>query len=200
MSDVTIIGAGIAGLTAALRLVERGFRVVMLEQDDFAGGKLGAHRHGPNPADYHEHSYHMYLNWYHNFWEIVDEIGVRDRFRPQPEATYIRRDKPDHLIRYRNAGSPEDFWQNLLCGLLPPLDMFLYGYSLTDLLGTPFPRDEHLDRVSVLGFLRTRPYLTQAARNLHQQTLAKAFACPTYLSDSVTYRRFVGYGFRQPSP
>ena len=200
MSSVTIIGAGIAGLSAALRLVERGFQVTVLEQNDFAGGKLGAHRHGRHHADYHEHAYHMYLNWYHNFWQIMEEIGIRDRFRPQPEATYIHRDQPNQLVRYRNAGSPDEFLPNILSGLASPLDMFVYGYSLADLLGTPFPPGEHLDRISVLGFFRNRPYMTDAARGLHQQTLAKAFACPTYLSDSVTYRHFVGYGFRQPSP
>ena len=68
MPQVTIIGAGIAGLAAALRLVERGFDVTLLEQDDFLGGKLGAHTHeGRYSADFHEHSYHMYLNWYRNF-------------------------------------------------------------------------------------------------------------------------------------
>ncbi len=71
---------------------------------------------------------------------------------------------------------------------------------VADLLGTPFPQGAHLDRVSVLGFLQTRPYMTEVARGLHRETLAKAFACPTYLSDSVTYRNFVAYGFRQPSP
>ncbi len=129
MSRVTIIGAGIAGLSAALRLIERGFQVTMLEQNHFAGGKLGAHRHGRR---YAEHSYHMYLNWYHSFWQIMEEVGIRDRFRPQPEATYIHRDQPDRLVRYRNAGSPDEFWPNILSGLVSPLDMFLYGYSLAD--------------------------------------------------------------------
>jgi flavin-dependent dehydrogenase len=40
MPRVTIIGAGIAGLTAALRLAEHGYDVVMFEQDGFVGGKF----------------------------------------------------------------------------------------------------------------------------------------------------------------
>src|SRR5689334_22658980 len=42
---VVVIGAGIAGLTAALRLAERGFQVDVLEERLFTGGKLGGHRH-----------------------------------------------------------------------------------------------------------------------------------------------------------
>ena len=80
MPDVTIVGAGMAGLTAALRLSERGFRVTLLEQDDHIGGKLGAFR-DPKTGDYREHSYHMYLNWYNNFWKIVDQLGVFSELR-----------------------------------------------------------------------------------------------------------------------
>ena len=37
MNKVTIVGAGIAGMSAALRLLERGFHVTLLEQDNFMG-------------------------------------------------------------------------------------------------------------------------------------------------------------------
>ena len=30
--------------------------------------------------DWHEHCYHMYLNWYHNFWGLMRDIGTIDRF------------------------------------------------------------------------------------------------------------------------
>ena len=41
---VIIAGAGVAGLTAAHRLLQRGYDVTLIEADDFVGGKLGAHR------------------------------------------------------------------------------------------------------------------------------------------------------------
>jgi phytoene dehydrogenase-like protein len=50
MAEVMIVGAGIAGLTAALRLLQRGFRVTLLDQDNFIGGKWGAHKHPTKPV------------------------------------------------------------------------------------------------------------------------------------------------------
>jgi uncharacterized protein with NAD-binding domain and iron-sulfur cluster len=44
-SQVIVVGAGIAGLSAALRLAERDFKVTLVEQNNFLGGKLGAHKH-----------------------------------------------------------------------------------------------------------------------------------------------------------
>ena len=42
MQEITIIGAGMAGLTAALRLAERGYKVTIFERDSFIGGKFRA--------------------------------------------------------------------------------------------------------------------------------------------------------------
>ena len=41
-SQVIVVGAGIAGLSAALRLAERDFKVTLVEQNNFLGGKLGS--------------------------------------------------------------------------------------------------------------------------------------------------------------
>ena len=44
MPEVIIVGAGLAGMSAATRLMEQGFDITLYEQNDFLGGKLGAHR------------------------------------------------------------------------------------------------------------------------------------------------------------
>src|SRR5919106_521503 len=206
MPEVTIVGAGIAGLTATLRLLERGFRVRLLEQDDFIGGKWGAYKHpGRSGHDqkrpiYHEHSYHMFLNWYNNFWEIVDELDLRDNFEPRTSIKYLRRGERSCFTELGNVGSMKTFWPNMFSGVLPISDMFIYNYSLIDLIAQPIHRGEFLDQYSVNGFMRSRLYATDAAAEHHQRTLAKAFACPSYLTSASTYKSFIKYGFRRPDP
>jgi Flavin containing amine oxidoreductase len=208
MREVTVVGAGMAGLAAALRLAERGFKVTVFEQEDFLGGKLGAHidrRDDPPsyPHDYHEHSFHMYLNWYHNFWRIADEIGIRDQFNAQPAMTYLKRDqfvKDGHPPQLVDVGALGSTLPNMFSGVEPPADMLIYGYSLIDLLASRAPPVASLANTSVYDFLTSRPYMTDRAVALHGQTLAKAFANPTYLNAAQTYQKFIGYGFRQPSP
>ena len=38
-SRVIVLGGGVAGMTAAHELIERGFEVIVLERRDIAGGK-----------------------------------------------------------------------------------------------------------------------------------------------------------------
>ena len=90
--SVIVVGGGVAGLTAVHRLLQRGYDVTLIEANDFLGGKLAAHRRRDDATtkkdclvckdqggclrrdDWHEHCYHMYLNWYHNFWELMEEV------------------------------------------------------------------------------------------------------------------------------
>jgi predicted NAD/FAD-dependent oxidoreductase len=202
MPQVSIIGAGIAGLAAAFRLVQRGFDVSLLEQNSFLGGKLGAHqRHARD--DFHEHSYHMYLNWYHNFWNIVDEVGVRDLFFPQPVTGYLRpmtNGKPAQLIETVDVGAIGTTLQNIFSGLRCPPDMYIYSYSLLDLVSTPAWRHERLQDTSVLAFMNSRGYMTDQAMSVQQDMLAKAFASPSFLTASSSFRHFLAYGLQCPSP
>ncbi len=202
MPQVSIIGAGIAGLAAALRLVQRGFDVTLLEQNSFVGGKLGAHQRHPDD-DFHEHSYHMYLNWYHNFWNIVDEVGVRDAFFPQPVNAYLRPMENGQLatlIETVDVGAIGTTLQNMFSGLRCPPDMYIYSYSLLDLVATPAWRHERLQDTSVLAFMNSRGYMTDAAMSVQQDMLAKAFASPSFLTASSSFRRFLAYGLQCPSP
>ena len=71
--EVVIVGAGVAGMTAALRLLQAGFRVHLIEKADHPGGQFDAiSGAGPDGSHYHEHSYHFFANWCVNFWDIVN--------------------------------------------------------------------------------------------------------------------------------
>jgi uncharacterized protein with NAD-binding domain and iron-sulfur cluster len=197
--SVGIVGAGIAGLTAALRLAERGFRVTVYERNVYAGGLLSAHTHGDGV--YHEHCYHMFLNWYHNFWNLVDDIGLsRERdFEPRQIIRYMRPGGSDSFA-LSNPGAPEHLIDNVFSGVAPPADVFLSAYSLIDLLTQQFRPGRLLDQYSVNSFMQSRPYASEQSALLHQYLLAKAFAVPSYLTSAASYKQFVKYSFRLPDP
>ena len=91
MTHVTIGGGGLAGLSAALRLAERGYRVKLYESKDVLGGNIASRYVGERVwLDVYPH---MYLNWYHNFWALLADVTDADReqlFRPMEGVQWLR--------------------------------------------------------------------------------------------------------------
>jgi zeta-carotene desaturase len=199
MPNVIIVGAGIAGMSAALRLAERGYKVTIYEQNDFVGGKFRAVEWKDTKA-FHEHSYHMFLNWYHNFFEIAETIGVRKEFVPLQRVKFLRAGDFPKMTQLVNFGAPSAIPQNLLSGVLSIPDMFLYMYSVVDLLGRPMTQDRYSDLISVNAFASTRPYATEASVGMYDEYLAKTFAIASYLTSAKSFQTFLEYGTYAPTP
>jgi len=199
MPKVTIVGAGIAGMSAALRLAERGYEVSIFERNSFVGGKFRAVEWKQSKA-FHEHSYHMFLNWYHNFFEIADAIGVRDEFLALERVKFLREGDFPKMTELVNFGALSTVPQNLLSGVLSIPDMFLYMYSVIDLLGTPMKQNRYQDLISVNAFASTRPYATEASVGMYDEYLAKTFAIASYLTSAKTFQTFLEYGAYTPTP
>ncbi len=203
MNDVTIIGAGVAGMTAALRLAERGYKVTIYEQSPFVGGKYRATKWQARNSDkfaYHEHSYHMYLNWYHNFWDIAEEIGAGGNFEPWTKVRFLGKGDFPRMTELDNFGSLTTVFKNLFSGVIPPQHMFLYMYSIIDLLSTPMHRDRFRDLISVNGFVSTKPYSTDISASMYDRYLAKTFAVASYRTSAKTFQTFLEYGAFEPTP
>jgi len=189
-SDITIVGAGMAGLAAALRALEAGRSVTLIEGSPLIGGKFGAvYANG----SFHEIAYHFFADWCLNFWELVGEIGL-DRQRDFAELQTVTFLEPGgrrsalHVV----AGAPR-FWADVHSGVLSWRDMFVYLYSVLDLLADEGIRDdgEFLNRVSVNGYMRAKGYMTDPAALLHNETLFKVFAVPSFETSARAYRRLL---------
>ncbi len=200
--SVTIVGAGIAGMTAALRLLEAGFDVTVLERSATVGGKFGAVK-GSDEV-YHEHAYHFLADWCLNFWELACSIGLtkRKHFVRRDTIKFLRPMSANHergryhLHELRHSGSITNFWENVDSRVIPRDDMIAYAYSLLDLLTMPDDDPEELEflnRNSVNGFMRSRTYMTAFAALLHQEALLKAFAVPSYETSVRSYRTFLRF-------
>jgi uncharacterized protein with NAD-binding domain and iron-sulfur cluster len=151
--SVTIVGGGIAGMTAAYYLAKNGYAVSLYEREPQLGGALSAVPYPP-PGDpdraavYYEASPHMFGDWYVNFFAMMEEIGVhketdpgarRDQsFQFSPSVRFInaptRQGMAPHYTSLTNNGSIRYGADNLYSGVLSPAGLFLYWYAVVDIL------------------------------------------------------------------
>jgi isorenieratene synthase len=92
LHEVVIIGAGIAGLTAALHLAERGVKPIILEADEeFIGGRVagGEEVEVDGWKFRQEHGIHGIWSPYKNLQAMLARHGIRPRFVPALEEEWI---------------------------------------------------------------------------------------------------------------
>lgn len=117
-NKVIILGAGIAGLTAAHELAERGFSVAILEQRESAGGKArsfgtpgtGSGGRRDLPA---EHGFRFFPSFYRHLRDTMCRIpyrgqhrGVLDNLVSCPESTLISESYGSLAVPNRSPRTP----------------------------------------------------------------------------------------------
>jgi len=79
---IVVVGAGIAGLTAAYDLQKAGHRVTVVEAKDIPGGRM---------AEKLEGSFMKYtgatglFRFYADMWDVIAELGLSERLMPYPK-------------------------------------------------------------------------------------------------------------------
>jgi oxygen-dependent protoporphyrinogen oxidase len=73
MAKVIVVGGGIAGLSAAYRLQQRGFEVLVLEREAVAGGRMRSERHGGYVV---ERGAQFIASSYRNMRKLAAELGI----------------------------------------------------------------------------------------------------------------------------
>lgn len=76
---VAIVGAGLAGLSAAKYLVDAGHQPVVLEARDVLGGKVAAFQ--DEDGDWYETGLHIFFGAYANMMNLFSELGIEDRLQ-----------------------------------------------------------------------------------------------------------------------
>jgi len=154
---------------------------------------------------YHEHCYHLFCNWYRNFWDLMDQIGLErsEAFAPHDELVHLfPGDSPitDRARTLTRLSAVESGADNLLSGAAPVPDLAAWFYSMADLVSQPMNPGRYLDQVSVHTLLRSGWYATEQSAEFHEFLLAKAFAVPPYLSSAYAYQAYINYTLTDPVP
>ena len=102
---VAVVGAGMAGLSAAVRLAERGYRVTLYEQKSMLGGNLGSRA---TPDRKHLDIYpHMCPSWYLNFWRLLGDVTGVERqqlFAPFTTVAQLRAGRVPAVLFHGRTG------------------------------------------------------------------------------------------------
>ena len=199
-TEVAIVGGGIAGLTAALRLAQSGCKVTIYEKDERIGGNLGGDQ--DPQGHYHDVYPHMFGEWYDNFWKLVADLGLsrQDHFEQRPTFALLKAGDFPKLRLLTNNGSAASALANLTSGIIPVPDMFLAAYSILDMLSQNFSGKGLTNEQTVNGFLTSRPYVTENMLKMHDMIIANIWAVNSYLTSAFAYQSFAKYQFRRPTP
>jgi hypothetical protein len=200
---VTVVGGGIAGLSAALRLAQRDYPVTLYERSDRLGGNLGSRAAAGRHLDIYPH---MYLNWYHNFWALLDDAtgsSARSGFESRSTVWQLRRGE---YPRFRGTSDAYSPWNpphvlaNILSGVAPPADMVVFGYSSIDLLAERLRPTVALDQLSVSAFLHSRPYMTDRAAEAYDSFITMVWSLPSNLTSASDFHTYLGNCVADPTP
>ncbi|MCA9664822.1 MAG: FAD-dependent oxidoreductase, partial [Myxococcales bacterium] len=94
---VAVIGGGIAGITAASTLAQRGMAVTLLEKNEHLGGKIGAWRErlvddeGVAHEVDMEHGFHAFFRHYYNLDAFLSRLGLRQSMKSIGDYVIIER-------------------------------------------------------------------------------------------------------------
>ncbi|WP_307835726.1 FAD-dependent oxidoreductase [Phycicoccus sonneratiae] len=177
---VVVVGGGIAGMTAALGLAERGVRVTLLERDERLGGRVSSWPVVlPDGGTAHMgRGFHAFFRQYYNLRAVLRRTDpTLDRLRPLEDYPLVRSGGGSDSF----AGIPRTPPWNLAAFVArsPSFDLAgLRGVDVEQALGlldVDFPRTfSTLDGVSAAEVL-DRLRFPEGARHLALEVFARSF-------------------------
>ncbi|MCB9641068.1 MAG: oleate hydratase [Myxococcales bacterium] len=91
---VAVIGGGIAGISSASHLAERGYSVVLFEKESYLGGKVGSWLAdvGDGVEMQVEHGFHAFFRQYYNLLDFLRRIGADKHLKPIDDYLILTRE------------------------------------------------------------------------------------------------------------
>ena len=114
-NTVTVIGGGLAGLSAAVFLTKEGFKVSLYEASPKLGGRAYSF-FDKSIGDYVDNGQHIFASWYKNTFEYLKIIGSYDKlyFQKQLEVNFTNLKAQNYVLKASKLPPP----LHLLGGLM----------------------------------------------------------------------------------
>jgi squalene-associated FAD-dependent desaturase len=87
-TSVTIVGAGLAGLSAGCALAEAGYKVTLLERRPYIGGRASSYQH-PGTNEIVDNCQHVLLGCCTNLLDLYARFGAPDKIRWFDSLTFV---------------------------------------------------------------------------------------------------------------
>lgn len=210
--SVAIIGGGIAGITAAIKLLNQGYHVTLFEKEEVLGGNLSS-----NSKDNHKETWevypHIFGDWYEEFWGLLkDDFNIirDDEFKRVDDVrmalvphdlTTITGFKDVTFAKFSTPTSLTNLVNNCFSDILPIRESFLFGYTYLDLVTSPATSartSKVLNDLDVAGFLYSRPYMSNDIAVFHDDILKLIWSMPSDSTSAKAYRKLIRHTLTFP--
>lgn len=156
MTQVTVLGGGLAGLACAVALSDHGIPVTVVERSDRLGGRAGCWR-DPVSGDVVDIGPHIFHSEYHNMLALLERLGTRRLVEWQPGKVLSIASKPKPtVLRHYPLPAPLSLGPSILGA--PGLGMRDYlSMAPTGWRGMRFGEEQvpALDRMCGLDYFRS---------------------------------------------
>lgn len=184
MVQVTVVGGGLAGMTAALALGELGLSVRLIEAEQELGGMCGSKAVDGYVED---HGFHILQPWYRNVHRLVDKLGIASNFIDCPNYYQLLPGEFPVFRNFRAVFTLRDLVDDVRSGVTPAPDRILFYYLLVDLLSQRLGTARRPD-LAFKNFLASRWYLTRTAARELEHFILTASAWDFDRASATTFR------------
>ncbi len=146
-----VMGGGLAGLSAAVHLVDKGFEVTLLEAEKELGGR--AMSWVDEDGDTVDNALHVFFPHYVNILDFFEKVGAADVIRWTDTLTFIAED--GNAAHFSPLGLPAPLHGLSLAGFkhITPIDLLRFGPAAMRALSMSEAAVAAYDRMTVEDFL-----------------------------------------------
>jgi squalene-associated FAD-dependent desaturase len=174
MSEVIVIGGGLAGLAAAAALGSAGHSVTLFEGRPFPGGRATSYEIGAaSEAELIDNCQHILLRCCGNLLDFYQRLGVEKDIEFHREFTFIEPGGRSSILKAGMLPAPAHFTESFVkLTFLTLAEKIAVGRALLAMESEKNRAD--LDRITMLDWLREKKQPAQAIERFWRQILVSA--------------------------